>query len=141
MWFESREPTTIAQLAVPMAPSCSSSTSTTGQRSERTSWPSCVTGGRSSTKPGVAVYGISRDSPWSHAAWAEVLGLDFSAVRLERRGAVDAFDVAFENDGLRDTAERSAFLVGADGIIRRTWRFEVFELPNLDELLAAARSL
>ena len=87
------------------------------------------------------VYGISRDSPWSHAAWAEVLGLDFSLLSDWNGDAVHAFDVAFENDGLRDTAERSAFLVDADGIIRRTWQYEVFELPDLDELLSAARSL
>jgi peroxiredoxin len=54
---------------------------------------------------------------------------------------VRAFDIGFENDGLRDTAERSAFLVDRDGIIRRTWRYEVFELPNVDQLLEAARSL
>ena len=90
---------------------------------------------------GVTVYGISRDSPWSHAAWGEVLGLDFSLLSDWNGDAVRAFDIAFENDGLRDTAERSAFLVDRDGIIRRTWRYEVFEVPNVGELLEAARSL
>jgi peroxiredoxin len=90
---------------------------------------------------GVLLYGISRDSPWSHAAWAEVLDLDFSLLSDWNGDAVRTFDIAFENDGLRDTAERSAFLVDRDGIIRRTWRYEVFELPNVDELLEAARSL
>lgn len=43
--------------------------------------------------------------------------------------------------GMRDVAERSAFLVDREGIIRGSWRYETGELPDFDELLAAARSL
>jgi peroxiredoxin len=55
--------------------------------------------------------------------------------------AIDAFDVSQEYRGLKDVAERSAFLVDGNGIIRGRWRYETGELPDFDELLAAARSL
>jgi peroxiredoxin len=41
---------------------------------------------------------------------------------------------------MRDVSTRSAFLIGQDGVVRRTWRYDTSELPDFDELLAAARS-
>jgi len=38
-------------------------------------------------------------------------------------------------------SERSAFLIGRDGVVRGAWRYEPSELPDLEELLAAARAL
>jgi peroxiredoxin len=55
--------------------------------------------------------------------------------------AVRAFGVARDYRGLGDVAERSAFLVDGDGIIRGAWRYESSEVPDFDELLSAARSL
>ena len=42
---------------------------------------------------------------------------------------------------MADVAERSAFLVDGEGIIRGAWRYEPGQVPDFDELLAAARSL
>ena len=42
---------------------------------------------------------------------------------------------------MRGVPERSAFLVDTDGTVRGAWRYETGELPDFDELLAAARSL
>ena len=42
---------------------------------------------------------------------------------------------------MEGVAERSAFLVDGQGIIRGSWRYETGEVPDFDELLAAARSL
>jgi peroxiredoxin len=42
---------------------------------------------------------------------------------------------------MSDVADRSAFLIDRDGIIRGSWRYETGDLPDFDELLAAARSL
>ncbi len=42
---------------------------------------------------------------------------------------------------MKDVAERTAFLVGADGTVRNAWRYEDGEVPDFDELLAAARAL
>ena len=55
--------------------------------------------------------------------------------------AVRAYGVGQEYRGMRDVAERSAFLIDREGIIRGSWRYETDELPDFDELLAAARSL
>jgi peroxiredoxin len=38
-------------------------------------------------------------------------------------------------------SQRTAFLVGADGVVRRTWAWETSEVPDVEELLEAARSL
>jgi peroxiredoxin len=35
---------------------------------------------------------------------------------------------------------RSAFLVGEDGTVLRSWRYEDSEVPDFDELLAAVRA-
>ena len=90
---------------------------------------------------GVSAFGISRDSPWSHVAWRQALDLDFPLLSDWNGEAVQAFDVAHTYRGLENVAERSAFLVDGEGVIRRAWRYERNELPNFDELVAAARSL
>jgi glutaredoxin-dependent peroxiredoxin len=89
----------------------------------------------------VTALGISRDSPWSHRAWREALDLDVPLLSDWNAEAVKAFENGFVHTGLRDVATRSAFLVDADGTVRGAWRYEVGEVPDLDELLAAARSL
>ena len=42
---------------------------------------------------------------------------------------------------MRDVSRRSAFLVGVDGVVRGAWAYELGELPDVDELIAAARAL
>jgi peroxiredoxin len=42
---------------------------------------------------------------------------------------------------MRDVSRRTAFLVGTDGVVRGAWAYEPAELPDLDELIAAARAL
>ena len=90
---------------------------------------------------GVSAFGISRDSPWSHVAWRQALDLDFPLLSDWNGEAVRGFDVAHTYRGLDDVAERSAFLIDGDGVIRGAWRYERNELPDFDELVAAARSL
>jgi peroxiredoxin len=55
--------------------------------------------------------------------------------------AVRAFGVGHEYRGMRDVAERTAFLIDADGTIRGAWRYESEEVPDFDVLVAAAGSL
>jgi peroxiredoxin len=55
--------------------------------------------------------------------------------------AVRAFGVGHEYRGMRDVAERTAFLIDADGTIRGAWRYESEEVPDFDVLVAAADSL
>jgi peroxiredoxin len=88
---------------------------------------------------GVNVYGVSRDSPWTHIAWSQALDLTFPLLSDWNADAVHEFGVAHEFRGFADVAERSAFLVDADGTVRGAWRYEATELPDFDALLAAAR--
>jgi peroxiredoxin len=55
--------------------------------------------------------------------------------------AVRAFGVGHDYRGMRDVAERTAFLIDAGGTIRGAWRYESEEVPDFDELVAAAQAL
>ena len=90
---------------------------------------------------GVRPFGISRDSPWTHVAWTQVLDLNFSLLSDWNAEAVGAFGVVQEFRGMQNIAERSAFLVDAGGTVRGAWRYDSGQVPDLDELLAAARAL
>ena len=87
------------------------------------------------------IFGISRDSPWSHVAWAQALDLRTALLSDWNGEVVGAFGVGHKYRGMEGVAERSAFLVDGQGIIRGSWRYETGEVPDFDELLAAARSL
>jgi peroxiredoxin len=91
---------------------------------------------------GVRVFAVSRDSPYSHIAWREVLELNFPLLSDWNGDAVRAFGVAQTfGEGMRDVAGRTAFLVDRDGTVRASWRYGNSELPDVDELLSAARGL
>jgi thioredoxin-dependent peroxiredoxin len=89
----------------------------------------------------VKVFGISRDSPWSHVAWQQALDLEVPLLSDWNGDAVEAFGIGHSYRGMEGVAERSAFLVDGHGIIRGSWRYETGEVPDFDELLAAGRSL
>jgi peroxiredoxin len=42
---------------------------------------------------------------------------------------------------MREVSRRSAFLVDTEGVVRGAWAYESSELPDLDELIQAARAL
>src|SRR5215212_5673824 len=90
---------------------------------------------------GVDPVGISRDSAWTHIAWRQALDLEFALLSDWNAEAVHGFGIAHEYRGLADVAERSAFLVDTDGVVRGAWRYGTGEVPDMDELLAAARRL
>jgi peroxiredoxin len=71
----------------------------------------------------------------------QALDLDVPLLSDWNAEATHGFDVAFDYRGLKDVSERSAFLIGRDGVVRAAWRFETAELPDFDELLAAAQAL
>jgi peroxiredoxin len=89
----------------------------------------------------VQPYAISRDSPWTHVAWTQALDLDFPLLSDWNGDATHGFGVAIEHRGLRDVSERSAFLIDNAGVVRGAWRYEATEIPDFDELLAAAKAL
>jgi peroxiredoxin len=97
--------------------------------------------GREFSQAGVRVLGISRDSPWTHIAWAQALDLDFPLLSDWNAEAVHGFGIATEHRGMRDVAERSAFLIDTGGTVRGAWRYGTTEVPDMDELVSAARAL
>jgi peroxiredoxin len=90
---------------------------------------------------GVRVLGISRDSPWTHIAWAQALDLDFGLLSDWNGDATRGFGVAHDVRGMNDVSERSAFIVDEEGKVRGAWRYESGQVPDFDELLAAVRAL
>ena len=90
---------------------------------------------------GVQPVGISRDSPWTHIAWTQVLDLNFGLLSDFNGEAVQAFGVGFEFRGLRDVARRTAFLVDERGVVQAAWAYESGEVPDVDEWLQAAQAL
>ena len=71
----------------------------------------------------------------------QALDLDVPLLSDWNGEATRGFDIAIEHNGLKDVSARSAFLIGRDGVVRAAWRFETAELPDFDELLAAAQAL
>jgi peroxiredoxin len=85
--------------------------------------------------------GISRDSPWTHIAWAQALDLDVGLLSDWNGEAVRGFGVGQDYRGMHDVAQRTAFLIDREGRIRGAWSYRNDEVPDFDELLAAARAL
>jgi glutaredoxin-dependent peroxiredoxin len=90
---------------------------------------------------GVGVFGVSRDSPWTHIAWTQALDLNFLLVSDWNAEAIRAFGLAREFRGYQDVAVRSAFLMDGAGTIRGAWSYDDSEVPDVDALLGAARAL
>jgi glutaredoxin-dependent peroxiredoxin len=85
--------------------------------------------------------GISRDSPWTHIAWRQVLDLDFGLLSDFNGDVVRAFELGFEHRGFHDVARRTTFLVDKTGIVHAVWEYGTKDVPDVDEWLEAARAL
>ena len=90
---------------------------------------------------GVQPYAVSRDSAYTHVAWMQALDLDFPLLSDWNGEATRGFDVAIDFRGMREVSERSAFLIDGGGVVRGAWSYGTSDLPDFDELLAAAQSL
>ncbi|MGH3137387.1 MAG: redoxin domain-containing protein [Gaiellaceae bacterium] len=90
------------------------------------------------TEAGIRPFAISRDSPWSHQAWAQTLGIDVPLLSDWNGEAIRAFGVAFEPLGMHDIAARSAFLIQEGETIVVAWMLGR-EMPDIDAVIAAAR--
>jgi peroxiredoxin len=88
---------------------------------------------------GVRAIAISRDSPWSHLAWAQALGVDVPLLSDWNGEATRAFGIAFEPLGMRDVSARASFLVEDGRTIWESW-MHGRELPDLDAVVAAAHA-
>jgi peroxiredoxin len=90
---------------------------------------------------GVRAMAASRDSPWSHVAWMQALDLNFPLLSDWNGDAIRGFGIARNYRGMTDVARRSAFLIDRDGTVRAAWAYDDVEVPDLDELISAARDL
>src|SRR4249920_1662358 len=88
---------------------------------------------------GVKPLGISRDSPWTHIAWMQALDLTIGLLSDWNAEAVRGFGVGRSYRGMEEVARRTAFLIGADGVVKGAWSYEDTEVPDIDALIAAAR--
>jgi peroxiredoxin len=97
--------------------------------------------GQEFEEAGVRVMAASRDSAWSHVAWMQALDLTFPLLSDWNGDAVRGFGIGRDYRGMSDVAQRTAFLLDSEGTVRGAWAYEDGEVPDLDELLSAARAL
>jgi peroxiredoxin len=71
----------------------------------------------------------------------QALDLDVPLLSDWNAEATRGFGVGLEFRGMRDVSRRSAFLLDGDGVVRGAWEYANDELPDFDELVAAARAL
>ena len=86
------------------------------------------------------VYGVSRDSHWSHRAWKEALGVDLPLLSDWNGTLAKRLAAARTYRWMNAVPERAAFLLDAGGTVRGSWRYGDSEGPDFDELLGAVRA-
>jgi peroxiredoxin len=89
----------------------------------------------------VRIFGVSRDSPYSHRSWSQQQWLSYGLLSDWSGQCVRAFGAAQDRGGLVDSPVRSTFLIGSDGVIRRAWRHADAAVPDIGEQLEAAQEL
>jgi peroxiredoxin len=89
------------------------------------------------------VMGVSVDSPYALNEWKEQEDIQLPLLSDFNREAIEAYDVKRDDlNGLRNVANRSAFVIDAEGIIRYSWETEnPGELPPYEDLKGAVESL
>lgn len=89
------------------------------------------------------VYGISADSPFSLAKWAEQEGYTFDLLSDFGKDVARAYDTLFEElIGLKGVPKRSAFLVDANGaLVMQDVRDDPGETPDIAGFIAKLKSL
>lgn len=90
------------------------------------------------------LYGISVDSVFSHAEFAQQLGgLPYELLADFERTVVAAFGVMREDvPGYRGMPQRSVFILDRDAIVRWAWaRTKDQPLPDYDEVVAEAKRI
>jgi peroxiredoxin len=86
----------------------------------------------------VRALAISRDSVWSHAAWAGSLGTDVPLLSDWNGDATHGFGVEMELGGMKGVSARASFLIEDGETIRAAW-MHGSELPDVDAVIEAAR--
>lgn len=93
---------------------------------------------------GAVVYGISVDSPFAQAAWAEAKGITVPLLSDYGREVIVDYDVQLPNfaSTTGTAAARSVFVIDRDGVIRYSEQTpSAGELPNFAEAARVVREL
>ncbi|WP_027892401.1 redoxin domain-containing protein [Calidithermus chliarophilus] len=91
---------------------------------------------------GAQVFGISVDTPWTLAAYARDLGLEFPLLSDYNREATRALGLEISLKGLPGFSQRAAYVTDAEGRVRWSWVAEVpAQEPPYEEVAAAAQAL
>lgn len=89
------------------------------------------------------VYGVSPDTPFAQAAWAEKNGIQFPLLSDYAREATQGFDVVLPDlAGLGPGAKRAAFVIDREGVVRYSEETPTpLELPNFDAIHETLKGL
>jgi len=93
--------------------------------------------------PGLDVWGLSGDSTYSHAAFADEYDLNFPLLSDFGAAAAEEFGVRYdEYRGHRNVPKRAVFVVDADRTVRYAWSTEdALEKPDFAPVKAAVDEL
>ena len=88
------------------------------------------------------VLGISVDSPFAQEAWAKQNGIKITLLSDLNKNVIKAYKVVFPNlAGVGDTAARSAFVIGKDGVVKYAEQTPTPQnLPNFTAVQAALKA-
>ena len=89
------------------------------------------------------VYGISVDSPFSQAKWAEQEGFNFPLLSDFGKETARAYGTIYEElIGLKGVAKRSAFLIDKNGkIVKKQISEDAKVIPDLEGFIAELKKL
>lgn len=89
------------------------------------------------------IMGVSVDSPYALNAWKEQEGFDLPLLSDFNRDMIEAYDVKRDDlNGLRNVANRAAFVIDQEGVIQYSWESEdPGELPPFDEIRDTVEAL
>jgi len=88
------------------------------------------------------VLGISVDSPFAQEAWAKQNGIKITLLSDLNKKVIKSYRVVFPNlAGVGDTAARSAFVIGKDGVVKYAEQTPTpQDLPNFTAVQAALKA-
>lgn len=89
----------------------------------------------------MAVFGVSRDSPYSHRRFGQQYWLSLPLLTDWTGEAIAAMGLSQRLSGMDGVAVRANVLIDAAGTVRGAWAYGNDELPDFDQALRAARDL
>lgn len=89
----------------------------------------------------MAVFGVSRDSPYSHRRFGQQYWLSLPLLTDWTGEAIAAMGLSQRLSGMDGVAVRANVLIDAAGIVRGAWSYGNDELPDFDQALRPARDL